>query len=149
MYFTLHSCIFKKRFQIYHRKIRIKTSHMHTYTSNHKFYNFPIENTILKASSLENCQVTLTCKHHDRNDVAFNPKSIFWRKNNSSFVEYSEGVVKSGNEETVLSITAEYGDTFTCALKLQNGAMEESNTISVQRPDEPPQCEIDTLYRIK
>ena len=47
--------------------------------------------------------------------------------------------------ETVLSITAEYGDTFTCALKLQNGGMEESNTITVQRPDEPPQCEIDRI----
>ena len=103
--------------------------------------NFSTENTILTASSLKNCQVTLTCKHHDRNDVAFNPKSTFWRKNNGSFVENSEGVVKSGNEETVLSITAEYGDTFTCALKLQNGGMEESNTITVQRPDEPPQCE--------
>ena len=102
---------------------------MHTYTSNHKFYNFPIENTILKASSLENCQVTLTCNHHDRNDVVFNPKSTFWRKNNGSFVEYSEGVVKSGNEVTILYITAEYGDTFTCALKLQNGGLEESNTI--------------------
>ena len=108
--------------------------------------NFLTENTTLKASLLENCQVTLTCTHHDRNDVAFNPKSTFWRKNNGSFVEYSEGVVKSGNEETVLSITAEYGDTFTCALKLQNGGMEESNTITVQRPDEPPQCEINTLY---
>ena len=31
---------------------------------------------------------------------------------------------------------------FTCTLKLQNGGMEESNTITVQRPDEPPQCEI-------
>ena len=122
---------------------------MNTYISNHKFYNFPTENTILKASSLENCQVTLTCKHHDRNDVAFNPKSTFWRKNNGSFVEYSEGVIKSGNEETILSITAEYGDMFTCALKLQNGGMEESNTITVQRPDEPPQCEIDALYRIE
>ena len=108
--------------------------------------NFSTENKTLTASSLENCQVTLTCKHHDRNDVAFNPKSIFWRKKNGSFVEYIEGVAKSGNEETVLSITAEYGDTFTCALKLQNGGMEESNTISVQRPDEPPQCEIDILY---
>ena len=111
--------------------------------------NFLTENTIVTASSLENCQVTLTCTHHDRNDVAFNPKSTFWRKNNGSFVEYSEGVVKSGNEETVLYITAEYGDMFTCALKLQNGGMEESNTITVQRPDEPPQCEIDTLYRIE
>ena len=113
---------------------------------NLKFYNFSTENTTLTASSLENCQITLTCKHHERNDVAFNPKATFWRKNNGSFVEYSEGVVKSGNEETVLYITAEYGDTFTCALKLQNGGMEESNAITVQRPDEPPQCEIDILY---
>ena len=108
--------------------------------------NVSTENTTLKASSLENCQVTWTCRHHNRNDVAFNPKSTFWRKNNGSFVEYSEGVVKSVSVETVLSITAEYGDTFTCTLKLQNGGMEESNTITVQRPEEPPQCEIDTLY---
>ena len=66
----------------------------------------------------------MTCQHHDRNDIAFSPKSTFWKRNNGSFVEYSKGVVKSEAEETVLSITAEYGDTFACALKLQNSHKE-------------------------
>ena len=91
------------------------------------------ENTTLKASPLRNCHVILTCQHHNRNDIAFNAKSTFWKKNNGSFVEYLEGVVMNKNEETVLSIMAEYGDSFICAMKLQNGGLEESNTITIQR----------------
>ena len=79
----------------------------------HVILYFPTEDTTLLANPLENCQVTLTCQHHDRNDIVFSPKSTFWKKNNGSFVEYSRGVVKSEAEETVLSVTAEYGDTFT------------------------------------
>ena len=79
----------------------------------HVILYFPTEDTTLLANPLENCRVTLTCQHHDRNDIVFSPKSTFWKKNNGSFVEYSKGVIKSEAEETVLYITAEYGDTFT------------------------------------
>ena len=90
-----------------------------------------IENVKLEQTGTDGNKTELTCKHHDRNDKAFNSTSTFWKKNDDDFEKYDDEFVKRQNEQTTLSIAAKDGDTFVCALKLKSGGMETSNLVRV------------------
>ena len=86
----------------------------------------------LEQTGTDGNKTELTCKHHDRNDKAFNSTSTFWKKNDDKFVKYNDEFVKRQNKQTTLSIAAKDGDIFVCALQLKSGGMEKSNMVTIQ-----------------